>query len=237
MLSTISGGLSNVATGMFSAVGGGFANLSAGAFSFTVGRGAQNVNAAHGGVFLFADSSIVPPFNSEFADEFAVRASGGVRLRTSANLSTGCNLPAGSGVFSCTSDANAKSGFASVDPDAVLKSVAAMPISFWVYKTDESAARHMGPTAQDFRAAFNLGTDDRSIGHIDADGVALAAIQGLYRKLQEQERAITQLHEAQSVQESLIKVLQEQNQLLRVRLDVVDRESGDHRIHSANYRP
>jgi trimeric autotransporter adhesin len=46
----------------------------------------------------------------------------------------------------------------------------------------------MGPTAQDFHAQFSLGHDDRRIATIDADGVALAGIQGLNLKLEEQLR-------------------------------------------------
>jgi hypothetical protein len=38
--------------------------------------------------------------------------------------------------------------------------------------------------AQDFHAAFGLGTDERHIATVDADGVALAAIQGLNQKLE-----------------------------------------------------
>jgi ketosteroid isomerase-like protein len=45
---------------------------------------------------------------------------------------------------------------------------------------------HFGPTAQDFYAAFELGDSDLAIGLQDADGVALAAIQGLNAKLNEQ---------------------------------------------------
>jgi chromosome segregation ATPase len=37
----------------------------------------------------------------------------------------------------------------------------------------------MGPMAEDFAETFGLGDDDESIATIDADGVALAAIQGL----------------------------------------------------------
>jgi hypothetical protein len=33
--------------------------------------------------------------------------------------------------------------------------------------------------AQDFHAAFQVGDDDKHIATVDADGVALAAIQGL----------------------------------------------------------
>ena len=39
--------------------------------------------------------------------------------------------------------------------------------------------------AQDFHAAFGLGATDTAIATVDADGVALAAIQGLSQKLEE----------------------------------------------------
>ena len=45
--------------------------------------------------------------------------------------------------------------------------------------------RHVGPVAQDFRAAFGLGLDDKSIGMLDIDGVNMVAIQALERRTQE----------------------------------------------------
>jgi len=45
----------------------------------------------------------------------------------------------------------------------------------------------MGPMAQDFSAAFGLGEDPMGISTIDADGVALAAIQGLHQMLQQKD--------------------------------------------------
>jgi hypothetical protein len=66
----------------------------------------------------------------------------------------------------------------------VLEKVAALPISRWNFKGD-TATPHVGPMAQDFHAAFRLGTDERHIATVDADGVALAAIQGLNQKLEE----------------------------------------------------
>ena len=42
--------------------------------------------------------------------------------------------------------------------------------------------------AQDFYKAFGLGLDDKHITTIDEGGVALAAIQGLYRENQELKR-------------------------------------------------
>ena len=56
-----------------------------------------------------------------------------------------------------------------------------MPIQTWNAKGADPGIRHMGPTAQDFYAAFGLGGDDKHISTGDKDGVALAAIQGLYQ--------------------------------------------------------
>ena len=47
--------------------------------------------------------------------------------------------------------------------------------------------------AQDFHAAFGVGLDDKHIATVDADGVALAAIQGLNQKLEQKETEITEL--------------------------------------------
>jgi hypothetical protein len=65
-----------------------------------------------------------------------------------------------------------------VDPRAILAAVVTLPIERWSYKGE--SARHLGPMAQDFAAAFGLGADDRHIFPLDAGGVALAAIQGLH---------------------------------------------------------
>jgi hypothetical protein len=59
-----------------------------------------------------------------------------------------------------------------------------MPIATWQWKAEPGEVRHLGPTAQDFHAAFGLGARDTEIVTVDADGVALAAIQGLHAKLE-----------------------------------------------------
>jgi hypothetical protein len=83
------------------------------------------------------------------------------------------------------SDRRLKQDFAPVDAQAVLEKVAALPLQQWSYKAQPDQ-KHLGPVAQDFRAAFGLGADDTSIATVDADGVALAAIQGLNAKLEQQ---------------------------------------------------
>jgi hypothetical protein len=87
------------------------------------------------------------------------------------------------GTFVSSSDRNLKENFAAVSPSEVLDKVTALPISRWNFKGD-AATPHVGPMAQDFRAAFALGADDKHIATVDADGVALAAIQGLNQKLE-----------------------------------------------------
>jgi len=84
-----------------------------------------------------------------------------------------------------TSDRNAKENFAPVSPKEVLAKVAALPISTWTYK-EMRDGRHLGPMAQDFYTAFQLGGSDTTITAVDTEGVALAAIQGLNQKLIEE---------------------------------------------------
>lgn len=89
------------------------------------------------------------------------------------------------GTFNNNSDRNEKKDFTAVSPAHILDAVTHLPLSEWSYKTDPDT-RHVGPMAQDFHAAFNIGTDDKHIAPIDEGGVALAAIQGLNQKLQDE---------------------------------------------------
>src|SRR5207253_10920040 len=85
-------------------------------------------------------------------------------------------------------DRNAKTEFEPVDTAAVLKRVAALPIQQWRFKTEQPGVKHVGPMAQDFHAAFGLGALPTAIATVDADGVALAAIQGLNQKVESGKR-------------------------------------------------
>jgi hypothetical protein len=74
-----------------------------------------------------------------------------------------------------------------LDCQSVLARVAALPLTEWNYKNEAAGIRHVGPMAQDFQAAFQLnGGDDKHISVVDESGVALAAIQGLNQKLEQQ---------------------------------------------------
>jgi hypothetical protein len=93
----------------------------------------------------------------------------------------------------CVSDRNVKREVRPVDPRAVLEAVAAMPVSTWSYKSDDPSIRHMGPMAQDLYGAFGLGGTDKAYSPVDAHGLAFAAIQGLYQRLEEQDARIERL--------------------------------------------
>jgi trimeric autotransporter adhesin len=80
-----------------------------------------------------------------------------------------------------------------VSPREVLGRVVSLPIETWNYLSQGPSVRHIGPMAQDFHTAFGVGEDDTQINMVDANGVALAAIQGLYQLVQEQELQLTAL--------------------------------------------
>jgi hypothetical protein len=80
-----------------------------------------------------------------------------------------------------------------VDAQTILNAVAAMPMSTWNYKAQAKSIRHVGPMAQDFYTAFDVGENDTTISTVDEGGVALAAIQGLNEKLEEKDAKIKEL--------------------------------------------
>jgi hypothetical protein len=144
-----------------------------------------------------------------------VRANGGVYFFTSTDLNSGAALPPGSGSWATWSDRNSKANFDAVDGWDILNRLDNIPIQTWNYAAQDPTVRHIGPAAQDFYAAFSVGEDDRHISTVDADGVALAAIQGLHHIVQEQ---ATQL----ASQKDQIVSLQQHNAELEIRLATLE---------------
>jgi len=173
---------------LFSTIPGGFNNSVRADFCFAAGSLA---NADHNGVFIWSDRSAEASFASQRPNEFAARATGGVRFVT--GNGTGVELPPGGGSWASLSDRNAKENLQPVNTREILQKVAALPLQIWNYKTQPTNVWHLGPTSQDFSAAFGLGEDAKHITSIDADGVALAAIQGLHEMLLEKNAEIQQL--------------------------------------------
>lgn len=92
--------------------------------------------------------------------------------------------------FNNWSDRSAKENLEPANGAEVLAKVMKLPLSTWNYKTERAETRHLGPMAQDFKAVFGLGDRDTAIATVDADGVALAAIQGLNQKVERENAAL-----------------------------------------------
>ena len=103
---------------------------------------------------------------------------------------------AGIPVYNCEdSDRNVKENFDLVDRRDILARLASISVETWNYKFQRPSIRHIGPMAQEFAAAFNVGEDDKHINMVDAFGVALASIQALYEMIQEKDAKITALEQ------------------------------------------
>jgi|GEM_PF-1399323 len=188
-----------------SVIAGGQSNsvLSGANNSFVAGTQGRS-NAV--GAFVYSDyQSTSNTFTATRNNSFMVRARGGVYFYTNGQLLSGSYIPAGGSGFTNVSDRNKKANFSSVDVDDVLKKVAALPIQTWNYKTQSPSIRHMGPMAQDFNEAFKLGEDPKGINTIDIDGVSLAAIQGLYKQVQEKDKKIKELEKRLEKIEALLE--------------------------------
>ncbi|MBB4638652.1 tail fiber domain-containing protein [Longimicrobium terrae] len=123
------------------------------------------------------------------------------------STSTGAYLSSG-GTWTNASDVRRKHLFEEVSGDDVLARLRTIPIRSWSYRVDDDGVRHLGPTAQDFRAAFGLGADSISIATVDADGVALAGVQALDARTTEQAARIA--------------ALEAENAALRARLERIE---------------
>ncbi len=111
-------------------------------------------------------------------DAVNLQAGQGIQLTPAGNTIV-ISAIAGSG-----SDRNIKTDVAAINPADVLARLAALPVSSWRYTNEPSRVRHIGPMAQDFMQTFRLGDNDKIIGYVDENGVALAAIKGLNQKLE-----------------------------------------------------
>jgi hypothetical protein len=176
-------------------------------FSVVIGSGAS-ADGKTGSIVIGDGCCAFPPVKPSAANQFVVRASGGTIIYSNFQLNAGVSLAAGGGAWASVSDVRRKNHFRDLDADSVLAKVARMPVREWSYKAQDSTVRHVGPTAQDFYAAFRLAKSDTTITTTDIDGVALLAIQALERRtaqvtalearVSELERRLAQLLESQS---------------------------------------
>ena len=215
--SVIGGGSGNTirtAAGGATIPGGNSNEVGAGGLgSFAAGSRAK---ALHSGSFVWSDGS-GDGIASTRDKQVTFQSIGGVRMITghpTVGPLVGAELLPGSGSWSSMSDRHAKTNVASVNPRDILDRVARLPIGTWNYRSQDETIRHIGPMAQDFRESFGLGEDERHISAVDADGVALAAIQGLNQRIEEQrtelqrkDGEVTDLQKRVAELESLVRQL------------------------------
>jgi hypothetical protein len=86
--------------------------------------------------------------------------------------------------LSVTSDIAVKDDITNIATgDDLMERLDAMPVSTWRYKDEPPNIRHLGPMAQHFKKAFNLGNSDKKIDVVDGMGVALTASKHLNGKV------------------------------------------------------
>lgn len=189
---------SNTTASGLSSTALGYVTTASGPYSTALGMYASTNGKA--GAFVYGDNaSSGLTVKAQADNQFVIRAQRfwfGTNSNVTATAgryietSTGAYLSTG-GAWVSSSDLAKKTEFREVDGEAVLDKLAAMPIRTWRYKEEETGVRHMGPTAQDFRAAFELGDTDKAIAGIDADGVSLAAIQALIKRTNGVQQLVT----------------------------------------------
>ncbi len=159
----------------------------------------SNTNAASNGSWTYTVTN---------GGIFQINASGsGTPIEL--QLSEGGDMTIG-GMLTELSSREAKTGFENLDGQDVLERLANLPVTVWNYKHDDDGIRHIGPMAEDFYAAFNVGTDAHHIAPSDKAGVALAAIQGLNQVVREKDAEIEALRmRLEKLEEALVLLTEE----------------------------
>jgi len=96
-------------------------------------------------------------------------------------MASGAYVTAG-GTWTNASDVALKQDFSEVSTEDILESISQLDVNKWQYKA-EPGVEHIGPTAQDFKAAFQVGANDTSISTVDAIGVLFAAVKELCKRV------------------------------------------------------
>ncbi|MBA4387533.1 MAG: hypothetical protein C0404_06100 [Verrucomicrobia bacterium] len=194
---TVAGGAVNKALAYGASVLGGLYNEAKADYSTAGGRRSK---ANHQGSFVWSDSQDAD-FTSSNTNQFSFRCQGGARfLSGSGGANQQVAWSPGDASWTFSSDRNLKENFRQVDGAEVLEKVNELPITTWNYRGYDLV--HMGPVAQEFHALFPLGRDENAIDGGDLHGVTLAAIQGLYRLVQEKDKKIAELEKRLSTLET-----------------------------------
>ena len=155
---------------------------------YSVAIGYRASNNSHTGTMAMGDESTTDSVRNQADNEFRIRYNGGIRLRvsTAANGNTpgaggtvGCDLTVAVPSWTCASSRTLKENFENVDGEEVLLKMRGVPITKWTMIGVKDPVPHLGPVAEDFYDAFQLGLGNTTIGLGDIDGVNFAAAKAL----------------------------------------------------------
>jgi hypothetical protein len=199
----VSGGSYNACTGYASAIVGGEKDTVVGSTSM-----------AFGYQVLVNNNSRVMFFNDIISGRFGVNRDDHdsllhpIHVGTNTSNGNGAYLSAG-GTWTNGSSRNYKENFRPLEGEELLAKLAVVPVTSWNYRNSEE--RHIGPVAEDFVAAFDVGCtlddgsrDDKYLSTMDVAGVALVAIQALNEKTKEIDDLKTQLEELKALVNRLL---------------------------------
>lgn len=138
-------------------------------------------NAAGGGVQSLA--SAIAPLNASRGETRTTETNSGFSFGSIGPIlgGVGSALSGGAALFSSRGFKDEKRR---LNTEAILQAVEKLPVEAWKYKPEvvpDGRTDHVGPYAEDFKAAFGLG-DGKTIPIIDALGVLFASIQALAKR-------------------------------------------------------
>lgn len=192
---------------------------------YSVALGYRASNNTHTGTMVMGDESTTDSVRNQADNEFRIRYNGGIRLRvsTAANGNTpgaggnvGCDLTVAVPSWTCASSRTLKENFGEVNGEDILARLRGVPITTWTMRGAKDPVKHLGPVAEDFYDAFELGLGNTTIGMGDIDGVTFAAAQAL-------EKRTTALKAEITARDEKISSLEQKAAMLEERLATLER--------------
>ena len=253
LAATVAGGLNNTANGGATVGGGGDNTASAGGATVPGGsRGAaestnsfvwndgteyHDIPNLNGGNGLSSDTAVSNASGEPTGpNTFSVSADDGVRFITGGVTNPKVTyIPSDSAGWTTTSTRTVKTNIDPVEPREALAGVESMEVATWEYESEDGAGTtHIGPMAEEFHDAFDVGSSDEHINSINADGVALAAIQGLSTELDETREELAEARDELAEKDKRIAELEADSEQkderiadLEARLAAVEDQLGD----------
>ncbi|MFC1785536.1 tail fiber domain-containing protein [Candidatus Neomarinimicrobiota bacterium] len=172
-----------------------------------------STNDKHGS-FIIGDNSGAVGLNQDItissaANEMTMIFTGGYRLFTKDDETTGVKMANGANSWSTISDSTKKENYQNADGEYFLDSISKLRLGSWNYKSqDAKDFRHYGPMAQEIFHYFgkdDYGTigNDTTLATADMDGIMMIALQAL-------EKRTAELKEEQDNEISLLKMANKQ---------------------------